>query len=58
MINVPNLLSICRILCVPLFIILLLYHLYGWALFTFVVASISDAFDGLLARLLNQKTVL
>jgi cardiolipin synthase len=58
MINVPNLLSICRILCVPLFIILLLYHLYGWALFTFVAASISDAFDGLLARLLNQKTVL
>jgi cardiolipin synthase len=58
MINVPNLLSICRILCVPLFIILLLSNLYGWALFTFVAASISDAFDGLLARLLNQKTVL
>lgn len=58
MINIPNLLSIGRILCVPLFIILLLYHLYGWALFTFVAASISDALDGLLARMLNQKTVL
>ncbi|MCX5912806.1 MAG: CDP-alcohol phosphatidyltransferase family protein [Deltaproteobacteria bacterium] len=58
MINIPNLLSIGRILCVPLFIILLLHHLYGWALFTFVAASITDAVDGLLARMLKQKTVL
>jgi cardiolipin synthase (CMP-forming) len=58
MINLPNLLSIGRILCVPLFIILLLNSLYGWALFTFVAASITDAVDGLLARLLKQKTVL
>lgn len=58
MINIPNLLSIGRILCVPLFVILLLQRFYGWALFTFVAASISDALDGLLARTLNQKTVL
>jgi cardiolipin synthase len=58
MINLPNLLSIARILSVPLFIILLLHHLYGWALFTFVAASVTDAVDGLLARVLNQKTVL
>lgn len=58
MINLPNLLSIGRILCVPLFVILLLNSLYGWALFTFVAASITDAVDGLLARLLKQKTVL
>jgi cardiolipin synthase len=58
MINLPNLLTIARILCVPLFIILLLHDLYGWALFVFVAASITDAVDGLLARLLNQKTVL
>ncbi len=58
MINLPNLLSIGRILCVPLFIILLLHQLYGWALFTFVAASITDAIDGLLARVLDQKTVL
>jgi cardiolipin synthase (CMP-forming) len=58
MINLPNLLSIGRILCVPLFIILLLHDLYGWALFVFIAASITDAVDGLLARWLNQKTVL
>ena len=58
MINLPNLLSIGRILCVPLFVFLLLNSLYGWALFTFVAASITDAIDGLLARLLKQKTVL
>ena len=57
MINIPNLLSIGRILCVPLFIILLLHHLYGWALFTFVIASISDALDGLLAPA-EPKTLL
>jgi len=58
MLNLPNLLSIGRILCVPLFIILLLNQVYGWALFTFVIAALTDAADGLLARLLKQRTVL
>jgi cardiolipin synthase len=58
MLNLPNLLSIGRILCAPLFIILLLNQLYGWALLTFVVAALTDAADGLLARLLKQRTVL
>jgi cardiolipin synthase (CMP-forming) len=58
MVNLPNLLSIARILCVPLFIILLLNQSYGWALFTFVMAALTDAADGLLARLLKQRTVL
>lgn len=58
MLNIPNLLSIGRILCVPLFIILLLNQFYGWALFVFAIAAVTDAADGILARLLKQRTVL
>lgn len=58
MFNVPNLLSIARLLSVPLVVILLINQLYGWALFTYVSAAITDAVDGLLARLLRQRTVL
>jgi cardiolipin synthase (CMP-forming) len=58
MLNLPNLLSIGRMLCAPLVIILLLNQIYGWALFTFVLAALTDAADGLLARLLKQRTVL
>ncbi|MBI5968068.1 MAG: CDP-alcohol phosphatidyltransferase family protein [Deltaproteobacteria bacterium] len=42
----------------PILIILLINQLFGWALLIFVVAAVSDAVDGLLARLLHQHTVL
>ncbi|MCX5908886.1 MAG: CDP-alcohol phosphatidyltransferase family protein [Deltaproteobacteria bacterium] len=58
MLNIPNFFSIARILLVPLFIILLINQAYPWALLTFLVAAVSDAMDGLLARLLHQRTVL
>jgi cardiolipin synthase len=58
MLNLPNLLSIARILFIPLFIIFLIDQQFGWALFIFVAAAVSDAVDGLLARLLHQHTVL
>src|SRR4030095_9778291 len=49
-------LTILRIVFVPLFIILLVYHELGWALTTFVVAGITDVLDGVIARRLGQKT--
>ncbi len=58
MLNIPNLFSIARILLVPVFIILLINHENGWALVTFFLAALSDALDGLFARLLHQRTVL
>ncbi len=58
MLNLPNFISVARIILVPLFIILSINQDFGWALFIFVVAAISDAVDGLLARLLQQRTVL
>ncbi len=58
-INVPNILTIFRILLTPLFIICLFYdYPYArlWALIIFIVASITDAFDGYYARKYNQVT--
>jgi len=56
--TVPNLITILRILLTPIFIIFLLNDEYLPALILFVVAGISDAADGLIARMFNQKSKL
>jgi len=43
---------------VPGLVILLLYGFYGWALLVFAVAGLTDALDGLAARLLHERTEL
>jgi cardiolipin synthase (CMP-forming) len=57
-INIPNMLTIVRILLTPLLVILLLKGLYGPALAVFLLAGVSDALDGLIARYWNQRTDL
>jgi cardiolipin synthase (CMP-forming) len=54
----PNLLTLLRLIFLPFAVIAVLGGHYGWALVIFVVAGISDGLDGLLARLLEQKTTL
>jgi cardiolipin synthase len=54
----PNQLTLLRLIFVPFVIITILDHHYGWALIIFLIAGISDAVDGLLARALHQKTKL
>jgi len=56
--NLPNLLTILRILLIPVFINLLIYGYLGWALIVFVVACLTDSLDGLIARIANQRTRL
>jgi cardiolipin synthase len=56
--NIPNLLTIIRILLTPLFVILLLKDLFGLALAIFTIAGVSDALDGFIARYYNQRTML
>jgi len=56
--NTPNLLTIFRIATIPLFLILLTGGDTGPALAIFVLAGISDALDGAIARLTNAKTEL
>jgi cardiolipin synthase (CMP-forming) len=51
-----NQLTILRIVFVPVFIILLVYHELGWALATFILAGLTDVLDGIIARRFGQKT--
>ena len=53
MIAIPNILTLLRIFLTPIFIICLFSEFYGaqlWALVIFIVASITDAYDGYFAR--------
>ncbi|MGH9899521.1 MAG: CDP-alcohol phosphatidyltransferase family protein, partial [Pyrinomonadaceae bacterium] len=58
LVTLPNLLTILRVVLTPIFVSLLFYHRFGWALAVFIVAGITDAFDGLLARRLGQESQL
>ncbi len=54
----PNQLTLLRLLFIPFIVISILDQHYGWALGLFVLAGLSDFLDGILARLLKQKTAL
>lgn len=56
--NLPNTLTIIRIVIIPLFITAVIYKRYDYALYLFIIAALTDTLDGLFARLTNQKTVL
>lgn len=58
MLNLPNRLTILRILMAPVITILLLYNFRGVALGMFVLAGLTDALDGFLARTRGEKTPL
>jgi len=57
-VNLPNTITVIRILLVPLFVIYLQKHLFMFSLIVFAVAALSDGLDGLFARFLNQRTSL
>lgn len=56
--NIPNSLTILRILLVPVYIGLLVYEQFDQALIVLLVAGITDALDGTIARAANQRTRL
>ena len=56
--NTANQLTLLRVLLVPAFVILITYGYLGWALVTFIMAGLTDALDGLIARWSGQKTTL
>lgn len=57
-INIPNIITVIRILLIPLFIIYLQRGVFLEALIVFSVMALSDGIDGLLARSFNQRTML
>jgi len=56
--NIPNLLTLLRIILVPVIVILLIQGSFCKALIVFIIAALSDALDGFLARILKQQSVL
>lgn len=53
-VTVPNVLSVVRLVFIPLFLWLLGTAQYGWALVVIVVSSLTDFVDGYIARRFNQ----
>ena len=56
--NLPNTLTVARIVIIPVFITAVIYRKNDYALYLFVAAALTDLLDGFLARLTNQKTPL
>jgi cardiolipin synthase len=56
--SAPNLLTLTRLIFVPFVVVAIQQQNYLWALVIFVAAGITDGLDGLLARVLQQKTTL
>jgi cardiolipin synthase (CMP-forming) len=54
----PNLLTLARICLAPFLVVAVLEGHFAAGLVLFIVAGLTDAFDGLLARLLKQRTAL
>jgi cardiolipin synthase (CMP-forming) len=56
--TIPNLLSLFRMGLVPFFIIAVIDGSAGRALVIFLVAGVTDALDGAIARILHQQSAL
>lgn len=54
--NIPNALSVLRILLIPVFMVLYLNHQDGWALAVLLFSGLTDMLDGIIARRFNQIT--
>lgn len=58
MINVPNALTLFRIVLVPFFLVASMRSMWTLAFALFVTAAVTDIFDGLIARRFNQRSRL
>ncbi|MGA7614300.1 MAG: CDP-alcohol phosphatidyltransferase family protein [Thermoanaerobaculia bacterium] len=56
--TIPNGLTLLRILLIPVFVAATLAQAFTAAFVTFVLAGFTDAFDGYIARRLNQRSRL
>lgn len=56
--KIPNILTVFRILLVPVFLYLILADRLYWAAAVFIVAGITDGIDGFIARRYGARTEL
>ncbi len=54
--NLPNVLTISRVIAIPFFIVALSYHHNGFALLIFIGCGLTDGLDGFIARTYHQRT--
>ena len=57
-VTVPNILTVIRMILIPIFVICLYYQRFGWGLAIFIWAGVTDGLDGMLARRFDQKSQL
>ncbi|HUS10219.1 MAG TPA: CDP-alcohol phosphatidyltransferase family protein [Pyrinomonadaceae bacterium] len=57
-VTVPNMLTVFRMVLIPVFVTLLFYQRFLWALGVFIIAGLTDTLDGLLARRFAQQSQL
>ncbi|HEV2169842.1 MAG TPA: CDP-alcohol phosphatidyltransferase family protein [Candidatus Binatus sp.] len=56
LLNLPNVLTLCRLFSIPIFLSFLSRHRYQYALWVFAAAAITDSLDGTVARWFDAKT--
>ena len=56
--SIPNIISIMRLLAVPLIVWLILRGYMTWAFWLFLGAAVSDALDGIIAKRFDAETQL
>lgn len=54
--NIPNVLSLLRIVLLPIFVVFYFNDLLAWALVVLLLSGLTDLFDGVIARRCNQIT--
>jgi cardiolipin synthase len=57
-VTIPNILSMFRLVLIPVFLVLLVLGELGWALLLIAVSAITDFVDGYVARQFNQVSRL
>lgn len=58
LLNIPNFLTLFRIILVPFFVVFVSKHRFTYGLYIFAIAALTDSLDGTVARWFNSKTEL
>lgn len=57
-VTIPNLLTLLRLLLIPVFLVASMRGAFVLAFFVFVTAAVTDVLDGIIARRFNQRSKL